>query len=220
MSFNEFVIIYLSAGAPFGVLLLFSRRLKFSSATLLQTVLAVVFWPYFAISRFGVHYKRSERKGNSSPRVDSTSKGRAELLWPREIGHRMTAEERDVIEGYCELTGALFESWPETEFASAELFRIAGHSNPEIGARCLSRQRRKQLAGKQKSAAAVLVNLIDQEMAEGSGTSFPYFVSLCRNLGDNITAARIESLRQTEPRSIEATEILPKSRSEKLGQTV
>jgi len=221
VSLTEFLIIYLSAGAPFGVLLLSGRRSKLSSESLIHTILATLFWPYVAISRVFRHYEKSLRKTTLLRRNDPSRVIKTGNIRPREMGFLVTPTELDVIEGYTELTAALKESSSqENKLESAELFKIAGHSNPRLGALCLARSRRINLSRKQNSAAASLVHLFDRNIADGSTTSLQEISALCNELGDSQTASLIESLRQGKLKLTGSAQNFGVSKSEKVEQLI
>ena len=127
----------------------------------------------------------------------------------------MTAAERDLVNGYFELTHTLNESQRAEAITSAELFEIAGHSNPRAGARCIARSRRVHLANKQTSAAASFVHLLNRKMLEGSIISLPLIGSFCTEMNDERTALQIELLSQKKRESSDSPE---NSKSKEMGQ--
>ena len=90
----EAIVVYLSIGAPFGVLQFFTEEVKSPMRIATRSVLAILFWPYFAISSSLARRKEWQSEKSSVP--------------------DMTA-----------------------------LFRIAGHSNPQLARICYERGRRK-----------------------------------------------------------------------------
>ena len=112
VSLLETVIIYLSAGAPFGVLVLFSQRSTPVPVATFKALLATVAWPVFGTYRL---YRGLARQRHRPTRPDSD-------VDPLEVLERISKER-------------------PTE--AAELFSIAGHSNPWIATNCYARSRKK-----------------------------------------------------------------------------
>jgi hypothetical protein len=172
---------------------------------MVHTVLATVFWPYFAISRVRHHFESMMRKMTRATGIDPISNRGPDRIWFRELGFKMTAAERDVVNGYFELTHTLHEPPAADAFTSAELFEIAGHSNPRAGARCIARSRRVHLARKQTMAASYFVHLLNRKMLEGSTISLPLVGSFCLEMKDDRTALQVELLGQKKLKLGEST---------------
>jgi len=109
VSLFEALMIYLSAGAPFGVLVFFSQRPPTLSAAA-HSVLATVGWPVIA----GQRIYRSVVRRNDRQQV------------------RGDVSELEVLHGLAK----------EVPVETAELFEIAGHSNPWLATNCYARSRK------------------------------------------------------------------------------
>jgi len=182
---------------------------------MVHTAFATVFWPYFAFSRVRHHYESLIRKTNHAAGTHPFPDRGPDNIWFRELGFKMTAAERDLVNGYFELTNALNESLRAEAITSSDLFEIAGHSNPKAGARCIARSRRVHLANKQTSASASFVHLLNRKMLEGTIISLPLVGSFCTEMNDERTALQIELLSQKKRKSGDSTE---NSKSKEMGQ--
>lgn len=112
MSLLEAVIIYLAAGAPFGVLVLFSQRSAATPIAAFNAVLATLAWPMFGTYRL---YRGIIRKRDRQVRSDLEG-------GPLEVLQRLSQQ---------------------VPHDAAELFDIAGHSNPWVATNCYARARKK-----------------------------------------------------------------------------
>lgn len=114
MPLLEALIIYLSAGAPFGVLVLFSQRSASTPIAAFNALLATLAWPMFGTYRlFRGIFRKRDRQVRSDADADSLDVlKRLSLQVPSDV---------------------------------AELFQIAGHSNPWVATNCYARARRKVL---------------------------------------------------------------------------
>ncbi len=112
MSLLEAIIIYLSAGAPFGVLVLFSQKSVPAPMAASNALLATLAWPIFGTYRL---YRGLYRRRNAQIRADSD------------------VTTLQVLQGLSR----------EIPTDAAELFEIAGHSNPWVATNCYARARKK-----------------------------------------------------------------------------
>ena len=115
MPLLEALIIYLSAGAPFGVLVLFSQRSAPTPFAAFNALLATLAWPMFGTYRL---YRGIFRKRDRQVLPDSGGT-------PLEVLQRLSRE---------------------VPHDAAELFDIAGHSNPWVATNCYARARKKVIA--------------------------------------------------------------------------
>jgi hypothetical protein len=115
MPLLEVLIIYLSAGAPFGVLVLFSRKSSPQPLAVLYALLATLTWPIFGTYRL---CRGISRKRERHVRFDPSSQ---------------PLEALEIISR-------------ELPTTTAELFEIAGHSNPWVATNCYARARKKVIA--------------------------------------------------------------------------
>ncbi len=134
MPLLEVIIIYLSAGAPFGVLVLFSQKSSPAPIAAIYALLATLTWPIFGTYRL---YRGLFRKRSRQIRFDSDAD-------PLEVLERLSQEVP---------TGA------------AELFEIAGHSNPWVATNCYARARKKVIASH--------IDRISKTSDENAGSSIP-----------------------------------------------
>lgn len=112
MPFVEAIIIYLSAGAPFGVLVLFSQKSAPAPIAAFNALLATLAWPMFGTYRL---YRGLSRKRGGQTLSDREG---SQL----EVLRRLSREIPSDV---------------------AELFDIAGHSNPWVATICYARARKK-----------------------------------------------------------------------------
>ena len=169
----EFFVVYLSSGAPFGVLVFFSRWSPSIVRRIGESVLAALFWPVVALS--WTHRRLLLRHRGRQPRPSAVPSP--------------TLPQEPVLVEYWTLTKALVESRTSTAKPSAELFEVAGHSNPYVAAVCAQRRRDGLLARRQKTVAAALV---DWTIASVDRPRILAIAQHCRELGDEITAEIIE----------------------------
>jgi len=112
----EAIIIYLSIGAPFGVLVLFSQRTS-KTASVVYASLATAGWPILGTYRL---YRSLTRAGSSS-----------------------RAGAGSVVESQDDLIDLLERLSKQVPTEQAELFAIAGHPNPWMATNCYARARKK-----------------------------------------------------------------------------
>ncbi|MGD9627833.1 MAG: hypothetical protein AB7V18_01155 [Pyrinomonadaceae bacterium] len=187
MTLLEALIIYLSVGAPFGVLVYFSSRGSTAARILYLTSVATFLWPIFAAGRL----RRAFRSDFGKPRL-SDSAIRPEPLSlhsiPGVLGHRRISAALERHIGIAE--GVPSDRGRNT--TGIELLRVAGHSDPELGARCLLRERSRRLKDHQSRSAISLL----EEMSLGRPSKEIMFkvAEVCSALGDPETADSIHAL--------------------------
>lgn len=115
MSLVEALIIYLSAGAPFGVLVFFSQK-NSRAASVVYSLLATIAWPIFGGYRV---YRSLYRRRISNSNVVSAFESQADVI---RLLERLSVE---------------------VPTKDAELFAIAGHPNPWLATNCYVRSRKK-----------------------------------------------------------------------------
>lgn len=111
VSVLEAIIIYLSAGAPFGALEFFSRKAS-GRSPFLHSIFATVGWPIIGAKRL---FLRAQRYTSHAP---------------------LAVRDDQPLE-------VLKSLLDEAPVEPAELFEIAGHSNPWIATVCYTRSRNK-----------------------------------------------------------------------------
>ena len=212
VTFVEALTIYLSAGAPFAVLFLFSAGSKLSPATFVQICIVLLFWPLFGVSRIRRHLKRSIRSKNFELKTNSDSEhGPAADIWSSLYGHKFSIAERAVMDRYSELTLALASPGHCRTPNSDEFFEVAGHSNPTVGSACIARSRRAQIARSHAGAAQGLLSLLGDRCHDAALVSIE---DHCISLGDEGTAAKVRSLKLRTLMKERAARIVTKSETE------
>lgn len=121
------IVIYLSAGAPFGVLVFLGRQNERYYRTLAGAAIAIGFWPVIAASRLGRTASRYLRL-RSIPDRDDVSVPVTDVL-PR--------SHRELLDRFT----ALSDLANATPNEPAELFEVAGHPNPMLATVCNARRR-------------------------------------------------------------------------------
>lgn len=187
MTLLEALIIYLSVGAPFGVLVYFSSRGSTATRILYLTIVATLLWPIFAAGRL----RRAFRTDFGKPRLSDSAIGlepHSLHSVPGVLGHRRISAALERYIGIAE--GMPSDSGRNTP--GIELLRIAGHSDPELGARCLMRERTRRLKHHQRGSA---ISLLD-ELSLGRPSKEIMFkvAEVCSALGDLETANSIHAL--------------------------
>ncbi|MDQ4122679.1 MAG: hypothetical protein M3209_14670 [Acidobacteriota bacterium] len=170
MTFSEFLIIYLSIGAPFGVYFFLNRRSNNLDSTFLLKVLGVIFgWCFYAV--FWI-FRGSQSIYGAKPTSDSIGENEIEkhlrelLAAYSEIsGNEKKVsffQFRETIERYVGLTEALRDSAESTEFQN-ELFVVAGRKNQDLqlANRCLQRKNLLRLKAHQIQARQDFLQIFD-----------------------------------------------------------
>ena len=168
MNFNDFLIIYLACGAPFGVYYFFDKRkLVTTKQLLLFSLLTFIFWVPFAVLL--VAKKKTFRNNlevftddfeNSSfldveieKKLFSIQKHFEKILLQSNLTISIY-EFREIAERYIGLTFAKQNAENSTKSVNNEneIFIISDSSNPEISSICLNRRNRSRLSYHQKNA--------------------------------------------------------------------
>jgi hypothetical protein len=200
MSISDFVIVYLSLGAPAAVCHFFEDRGRSGAKTWLTTLAVFLVWPPKTIQllRRQVRKSPANKHFGRSSELDSaiSIKQKAILDSIKTFGTaREMFELRDILEGYVTLTRAA----DETTCEIGEIFRVAGRINPEIGTLCLNRRNAARLARHQTDAGRSLIAAVEHA---ASSRMFPLStvgtaVELAGLLGDTATE---KGLREIERR--------------------
>ena len=194
MTAAEFIVVYLSSGAPFGVLVFFSRRSPYLIRRIAESVLAALFWPLVAIS--WLHRRlllRQRARKQNRPFANFAHGPLREPLF---------------IE-YETLTRALVESRNSTVEPSGELFKVAGHSNPSLAAKCAQRRRDMLLSRRQQASSVALIEWL-RTLATEPERAF-VIADRCQQLGDDQTARVIEQTwRGIDAQDTTETKTVPK----------
>lgn len=159
MSLYDFLIIYLSLGAPFAVYYFLQNRNERKSPRLwLKTILKFLFWLPFAYKIA----RKSGRAGNFFKNIfDGESFSDAETdknihLIQKQMEKKIFESDsslsiyefRETLERYAGLTlaGQFEAKDSQNERVDFEIFRVAGNKQTEIAAACLQRRNRKRLS--------------------------------------------------------------------------
>jgi hypothetical protein len=160
MTFTEFLIIYLSIGAPFGVYFFLShRQINLNSTFLLKTACVVFGWCFYAVFLIS----RSQKKYEANLTSDSIAENEIEKIVRKLLAtySEISANEknvsffqfREIVERYTGLSSALYDSRESTEFQN-ELFVLAGRKEQDLqlANRCLQRKNLLRLKAHQIQA--------------------------------------------------------------------
>jgi hypothetical protein len=180
MTFTEFLIIYLSIGAPFGVYFFLSRRpINWNSTFLLKTVCVVFGWCFYAVYLIS---RRSQNIYEANTALDSIAENEIEKIMRKLLAaysEIMPNEKnvsffqfREIVERYAGLTSALHDSRESTEFQN-ELFVVSGMKNQDLqlANRCLQRKNLLRLKAHQIQARQDFLRIFEN-LGESACESF------------------------------------------------
>ena len=162
MGISEALIIYLAVGVPLGVYAI--MRPKNSLRKNLVGLLAanVLFWPIFASLEF---IPRSENRLEPNYFVDSASRSTNDLDDAREpftaslakIADRTVRRAAvDAFDRFAALSRAASDQGDRDSVSIPEIFGVAGHTNPQLAAKCLFRKNLTKLNDHRRRAGADL----------------------------------------------------------------
>jgi hypothetical protein len=200
MTFTEFLIIYLSIGAPFGVYFFLSRRpINWNSTFLLKTVCVVFGWCFYAVYLIS---RRSQNNYEANTALDSIGENEIEKIMRKLFAaySEISLNEknvsffqfREIVERYAGLTSALHDSRESTEFQN-ELFVVSGMKNQDLqlANRCLQRKNLLRLKAHQIQAGQdflrIFENLDESPSINFRESLFPAAEQLAILLADNET---------------------------------
>jgi hypothetical protein len=204
MTFTEFLIIYLSIGASFGVYFFLSRRpINRNSTFLLKTVCVVFGWCFYAVYLIS---RRSHNIYEANLTSDSIAENEIEKIARKLLASysEISPNEksvsffqfREIVERYTGLTSALQDSTESTEFKN-ELFVLAGRKNQDLqlANRCLQRKNLLRLKAHQIQAGQDFLRIfekLDQSASVNSRESlFSAAGQLAIQLADDETRNRL-----------------------------
>jgi hypothetical protein len=171
----DLIVVYLSCGAPFGVLVFLSKHSRPKIRTTVEAILAAVLWPLIALS--WTHRRLLLR--NRAP------------ARPLSQGQDVSGvANNSAFTEYETLTRALYDVNRGSGLISSELFAIAGHSNPALGAICSGRSRNALLVRRQRAASDALVEDLRRNNSN-SADELRSIAGLCQQLGDDVTSELI-----------------------------
>ena len=179
MTIADLIVVYLSCGAPFGVLVFLSRHSRPTIRTIAQSFLAATFWPLVAIS--WIHR-----------RLLLGQQGRRSTYSP--LPKRAIFSQDPLFAEYETLTRAMLDARTAESSLSAELFELAGNANPRLAAVCSERKRNRLLEHRQAASAAALIEHITSGQLF-SDENVRTIAQHCRDLGDLTTARSNDDVR-------------------------
>ncbi len=169
MDFFDWLIIYLTCGAPLGVFYFLQNRKNHTGVQLwLKTFLTFIFW-----LPFGFRLLANKAGGNftvSKKIFSKTSKTEEEIyLFRKQLEETLRKssarisifEFREVFERYVGLTIAGNSGSEKIPATEKEIFRVENKGNVEIGAICLNRRNLKRLEYHQTQARQDFFQSID-----------------------------------------------------------
>lgn len=175
MNLSDFLIIYLTVGAPFAVsYFLQNQKKRIGARLLLKTFSAFIFWLPFGfrllletefIKEFSLG-KRIFSKNGDPGNVDETEielfsfQKRFEEVFQKSGSQISIYEFREVFERYVGLTVAANCQRSEASEPEKEFFRIADIGNVETGAICANRRNLKRLKFHQIQARRDFVQIV------------------------------------------------------------
>lgn len=168
MNLTDFIIIYLTGGAPFAVHFFLRRRAANDRKKLwLKTALAFVFWLPLAFLTFR-QFKKSKWRAvsnlnNNFPdeiTLSATQKNLEAFLRATDSPISLF-EFRQTIERYADLTILSNDATEKPTTRETEVFRRANRKDVEIAAVCLHRRNRKRLAFHQTEARKDFLRTIE-----------------------------------------------------------
>jgi hypothetical protein len=171
MNSFDFLIIYLTCGAPLGVFYFLQNRKEQNGIRLwLKTFFTFIFWlPYGfrlllqnkASKKFFTDKKIFSKSEKMETEIFLFQKQLEEILQKSDLQISIF-EFREVIERYVGLTLAKDCGNTKKAEAEKEIFRIANSGNVEIGAICLNRRNLKRLTFHQIQARQDFFQVISQ----------------------------------------------------------
>ena len=159
MGISEALIIYLAIGAPLGVYAIVRPQNFLEN---LAGILAanVLLWPIFASLEF---IPRSESSHGSNHFIDSRSDSADDLekAWAFNASFDHIADRRsrrealEAFERFAALLHAASDTDTGRSISVPKIFEMAGHANPTLAAKCLSRRNAARLKGHLRRAEAI-----------------------------------------------------------------
>lgn len=213
MTFTEFLIVYLSIGAPFGVYYFLSHRpVSFGLTFLIKTVCVVFGWCFFAVylifRGFQNNYDaRSELDSIGENEVEKTTRKLLAAYSEISPTERSVSffQFREIVERYAGLTVELNDSAESNGFNN-ELFIIAGRENQDLqlANRCLRRKNMQRLKAHQIQARGdflrIFENFNETAMANSLESLFAKAEQLAFLLTDNATVNLLNRIKSETER--------------------
>ncbi len=158
MNASDFIIIYLSCGAPFAVYYLLSNRRRINLGQLIfKTVLNFIVWIPSALKIVSAyHFGRNEK--HTKRKIESKAAGRLQAI-QKQLEHIAGQSNydfydfREVLNRYVGLTISLQAGQSAECETEQEIFQIGNFQNAKIGTICLQRRNSQRLLFHQTNAA-------------------------------------------------------------------
>lgn len=191
MTLVDLLIIYLSIGAPFGVLAFFGQSWSSRRPIAVRTAIAVAFWPILLATRLHKRFSEAlaDTKNTKSEDFDAETQNIAD-----QIKRSLNAAQQTILDDYITLTVARNRVQTSPEDGYEEFLNLAGNANASLGSVCLTRRRNKQVLERQIQSQRELIRLFDEENHQGFIRS--EIALLCGRLGDPETARNIRLSNQ------------------------
>ena len=144
MTVSDYIIIYLSAGAPIAVFAYLQRTSIFPARRFIYSAVALLIWPVIACvwiyNRFA---DNTETQKQAVDRKLQNIRNRIEETMRRDGAVIPIHEWRQIFERYTGLSLAIAEV--EVNSDAHELFEVAGNKNGKLGTVCLNRRNRSRV---------------------------------------------------------------------------
>jgi len=197
MTISDYMIIYLSAGAPFAVFAFLQmtdaplvRRIVTAAAVMLVWPVAAAIWIVRRLR--GIEHPFGFELADKSR--DSKIHGIANRLERSILGNGSAVslyEWREIYERYTGLSLAVAES--EGMSDDNELFEVAGNKNGKLGTVCLNRRNRNRLIFHHTQARNDFLDALIRAKCDGDALALA--LELAALLGDADAAADLKSMR-------------------------
>src|SRR5687768_6214696 len=148
----ELLIIYLAAGAPFGVYGFFSEAEHPGKIKLARPVLKFAFWPVYAAQLIIRELTRRYSDDSAGRSVagyriaEETAKLRgmiaSTMVFDNDRQRRRLLEE---FERFAGITAAVYEAEQKGKQSTPIILKAGSHSSPSLGAKCIFRRNRARL---------------------------------------------------------------------------
>ena len=220
MTLYDFLIIYLTCGAPLGVYYFLQHRSVFNSKRLwLKTILNFFFWQpaaYHFLRKSdwlkNIFNKLFARKSLSDAEIENKLRPLQKHLEEAVLESQTKVsvfELREIFERYAGLTLALQNENKTDQTARNKIFQIAGRVDSEVAAICLSRRNRKRLIHHQTLARLDFLNIFADLHASRPKTaklskSAIEFITL---LNDAEAQAALNQMLEQRAQSVEAEDV-------------
>ena len=146
----ELLIVYLAAGAPFGVYAFFNQVGRPGYLNIVGPVLKFAFWPVFAsqliIQHLSGRFGAQVTPFSSSRLIEETESLRRDIT--STIAFENSHEHRhllDEFERFAGITAAVYEAERNGKPSTPIILEAGGHPSPNLGAKCIFRRNRARL---------------------------------------------------------------------------